>query len=171
MQLSACTDLQVWSAPLTASVSPSTPSLQLRRSSSAQKVSPLRLSLSKVSAELPVKLFDEDEEDEAEESDGFRTARSPSELLIKYHEEDLEDHIFIAEDSPTTDIPPRAQMPLELITDLRHMLDDYYRRFPPSESASSVPHTPIPKTPPATYVTHTSRSHAITTSSRSGYRV
>lgn len=62
--------------------------LQQRRS---QTVSPLRLSLPRVSPQLPTQLFDDDEdiEDNTDEgTEGFQTARSPSELLIKIHEDD-----------------------------------------------------------------------------------
>lgn len=44
-------------------------------------------------------------------------------------------------------------MPLQLVTDLRLMINDYYKRFPPSESGTSVPQTPAQSVLPRSFQT------------------
>ncbi|XP_078520384.1 uncharacterized protein LOC144785248 [Lissotriton helveticus] len=79
---------------------------------------------------------EDDNQRQSDEGNSFRAARSPSELLTKMQEEDHEEEEFFP--APVAQAPaavPPAQMPLDLLTNLQYMLNDYYCRFPPSESA------------------------------------
>lgn len=93
----------------------------------------------------------------------FGTAHSPSELNVKYQEEDkdYDDEDQYYQQYPVPHTPyhqfryfeqPRqqpAQLPSTLIVDLKNMLAVYKRRFSPQEDSVAVPPPPAaPLTPP-----------------------
>lgn len=94
---------------------------------------------------LPEKSFDYGADEEESEDEGmFGVAHSLSDLLIKCQDDEDEDFVYYPEvTNQERQSEQTIQMPVYLVSNLQHMVEDYYCRFPPSEPASSVPQTPI----------------------------
>ncbi|XP_078535034.1 uncharacterized protein LOC144821689 [Lissotriton helveticus] len=102
----------------------------------------------------------EHETDSENEGDTFGAAHNPSDLIIKCQESDTDEDGGDQESQPEEQLVqvPMATIPLTLISNLQHMLDDYNRRFPatpqvtpiPSLAAVALPPPSLPPTLPPT---------------------